>query len=133
MAGINYLNPAYMNHKSYFNRFVTYLFCLMALVGYGQTAQAQGRVVTGTITDVADGNGLPGANVLVKGTANGTTTDASGKFRLSIPTGNVTLVISSVGYAAQEVPVGNSSTINVTLQSDNRALNEVVVVGYGQK
>ncbi len=88
--------------------------------------------VTGRVLD-ENGVGLPGATVLVKGTANlGTATDAEGRYSLNVPDGNGTLVISSISYTAQEVPINNRTTIpDVRLVSDVKSLNEVVVVGYG--
>lgn len=81
---------------------------------------------------VRDENGpLPGANVLEKGTTNGTTADANGHFSLQVMDGNSVLVFSFIGYTSQEVAVGNQTTIDVTLQADLRTLSEVVVVGYG--
>jgi TonB-linked SusC/RagA family outer membrane protein len=84
--------------------------------------------VTGRVTDTK-GQGIPGVTVLVKGTTNGTTTGADGNFTLDAPT-DATLVISSIGYAGQEIPVNNRSSINVTLSESNQALSDVVVVGY---
>jgi TonB-linked SusC/RagA family outer membrane protein len=84
--------------------------------------------------EVIDENkaGLPGVNVLLKGTTRGTTTDVDGKFRLNIPEGgNATLVFSLVGYTSQEIAIGTKSTIDIQLLPDNKTLNEVVVVGYG--
>lgn len=86
--------------------------------------------VTGQITDET-GSGLPGASVVIKGTTNGTTTDTNGSYSLSLPTGNETLVISYIGYLSQEIPAGGRARIDVKLVSDSKALNEVVVVGYG--
>ena len=85
--------------------------------------------VRGTVTDQA---GMPviGANIVVKGSSTGTITDFDGKFSLEVPSGSV-LVVSYIGYLSQEVPVGNKTTINVTLKEDTQALDEVVVVGYG--
>jgi TonB-dependent starch-binding outer membrane protein SusC len=91
---------------------------------------AQDRVVTGRVTSADDNGGVPGASVRVKGTNNGTTTDASGSFKISAPA-NATLVISSVGYATSEVSVNGRTNIPVSLSSDVENLNEVVVVGYG--
>ena len=88
-------------------------------------------VVTGKVTDGETGVGLPGVSVVLKGTTKGTTTDASGTFRLSIPDGNSTLTFSFVGYASQDIAVGNRTTINLTLLPDKKSLDEVVVVGYG--
>lgn len=86
--------------------------------------------VTGTVRD-AKGGVVPGASVVLKGTTTGTSTDAQGVFRINLPTGNETLVISSVGFKKQEVAVGNRTTIDITLEEETSALNEVVVVGYG--
>ena len=89
----------------------------------------QTKTVTGTVIDAA---GIPviGANVIVKGTTNGTITDFDGNFSLDVPA-NAVLEISYIGYLTAEVTVGNQSKVNVTLQEDTQALEEVVVVGYG--
>jgi TonB-dependent SusC/RagA subfamily outer membrane receptor len=72
--------------------------------------------------------------VLVKGTTNGTTTDVNGNFSLPAPAGgNGTLVVSFVGFLTQEVAINNRTTLNVKLAPDVKALEEVVVVGYGTK
>ncbi|NKI33308.1 TonB-dependent receptor [Muricauda sp. DJ-13] len=84
--------------------------------------------ITGTVTD-ADGIPLGGANVLVKGTTNGTQTDFDGNFTIEADS-NATLVFSYVGFASQEIAVGGRSTINVTMQEDANQLSEVVVLGY---
>ena len=86
--------------------------------------------VTGQVTS-ENGESLPGVNVVIKGTIRGTSTDTEGMFQLNVPTENTTLVFSFVGYASQEVPVGNRTTLTVQLLPDNKSLNEVVVVGYG--
>jgi TonB-dependent starch-binding outer membrane protein SusC len=86
--------------------------------------------VSGTITDESD-SPLPGVNVLVKGTSIGTTSDASGKFTITVPDENSVLVISFIGYATQEITVGTQTSINVKLNPDITQLGEVVVVGYG--
>ncbi|GAA4432887.1 TonB-dependent receptor [Pontibacter saemangeumensis] len=90
----------------------------------------QGTAVTGKVTG-DDGQGVPGATVVVKGTTVGTATDANGNFTLSVPSGSNTLVVSFIGYETQEVAIGNRSTVNVSLATDVKALEEVVVVGYG--
>ena len=87
-------------------------------------------IVSGVLTDESD-NPLPGVNVLVKGSTVGTTSDAQGKYSLSVPDENAILVISFIGYVTQEIPVGNQTTINVKLVPDVTQLGEVVVVGYG--
>jgi TonB-linked SusC/RagA family outer membrane protein len=75
--------------------------------------------------------GIPGATIVVKGTTLGTTSDAEGSFSLSVPDGNATLVVSSIGFANQEVAVNGRTDLTITLQNDVKALSEVVVVGYG--
>lgn len=90
----------------------------------------QAVTVTGRITD-KDNQGLPGVNVLLKGSTSGTTSDAEGNYSVSAPDGNGTLIFSYIGYTTQEVPINNQSVINVTLVDDIKALQEVVVVGYG--
>ncbi|WP_461139183.1 SusC/RagA family TonB-linked outer membrane protein [Spirosoma pomorum] len=102
---------------------------LVALVttSFGQSPRVmtvRGKVSSGT-------EALPGVNVLVKGTQQGTTTDASGQFSLTVPSGDAVLAFSYIGYQSQEVPVNNRTTISVDLLSDDRSLSEVVVVGYG--
>lgn len=106
-------------------RYVAVLLVFGTLVSF-----AQDRVVTGKVTSADDGSGIPGVNILEKGTTNGTVSDSDGNFRISVG-GNATLVFSFVGYATQEVAVGSQSSVNVSMQSDVTALSEVVVTGYG--
>jgi len=75
------------------------------------------------------GEGIPGVNVLVKGTTTGTQTDVEGRYTLTVPE-NATLLFSFIGYTTQEVPVNGRTILRVSLVPDNRALSEVVVVGY---
>ncbi|MEX0288224.1 MAG: SusC/RagA family TonB-linked outer membrane protein [Flavobacteriaceae bacterium] len=92
-------------------------------------SMAQAQDVSGTVTDA---NGpLPGASVVVKGTTNGTQTDFDGNYTISNVDSNATLVFSYIGYATQEIAVNGQSTINVVLQEDAQALDEVVIIGYG--
>ncbi|WP_026729971.1 SusC/RagA family TonB-linked outer membrane protein [Flavobacterium denitrificans] len=100
------------------------LFALLHTTGY-----AQNKVVKGTITD-ASGLPIPGANVLIKGTKQGTSTDFDGKYSISANTGQV-LVFSSTGSKTVEKTVGQSLEINVKLAEEVSQLNEIVVVGYG--
>ena len=88
----------------------------------------QDRAVRGTVTAGDTKDGLPGVSVIVKGTTRGTTTDASGKYNLSVGTG-VTLVFSFVGYENTEVNVGNREIVDVTLKASAQTLGEVAVVG----
>ncbi|HEY3403395.1 MAG TPA: carboxypeptidase-like regulatory domain-containing protein, partial [Ohtaekwangia sp.] len=92
-------------------------------------AYAQQRVVTGTITDVS-GGGMPGVNVVKKGTTSGVVTDGNGTFSIEAADEDI-LVISFIGYKTQEVKVGAQTSIKVTIEEDVATLGEVVVVGYG--
>ena len=85
--------------------------------------------ITGQVLD-EKGIGLPGVNVIVKGTTNGTQTDASGRYSIKAPD-NATLIFTFVGYTAREEAVGGRTAINATLAPDANGLEEVVVVGYG--
>ncbi|WP_233507754.1 SusC/RagA family TonB-linked outer membrane protein [Adhaeribacter pallidiroseus] len=95
-------------------------------------AWAQSVPITGKVSG-NNGEGLPGVTVLLKGTSTGTATDANGSYALTVPNATGTLVISFIGYITQEVAINNRSTINVTLAPDTKALEEVVVVGYGSQ
>ncbi|GAB2605270.1 SusC/RagA family TonB-linked outer membrane protein [Spirosoma areae] len=86
--------------------------------------------ITGKVTDGATSTGLPGVTVQVKGTTTGTVTDASGAYTIQAEE-TATLVFSSIGYVKSEIAVGGRAVINVPLTEDTRALQEVVVVGYG--
>lgn len=87
--------------------------------------QVRGRVLD------ESGEGLPGVSILIKGTQRGTTSDGSGNFLLNVPDKESVLIFSFVGYVSQEIPVGNQTELQVTLVSDRKVLEEVVVVGYG--
>ena len=106
---------------------------MMAFLVLGAQAIAQDKTVSGSVTDAENGQVIPGVNVILKGTQQGTLTDDTGEYRLSISdslTDNV-LVFSFVGYQTQEVPLGTSEVIDVSLTSASQELEEVVVVGYG--
>ena len=94
-------------------------------------AKAYEREISGAVTDEETGTALPGVNVLVKETSIGTVTDIEGNYRLSVPDDAETLVFSSIGYVSQEMPIGDNSTINISLLTDVQSLDEIVVVGYG--
>ena len=93
-------------------------------------ASAQ-TAITGTVTDARDGSTLPGVNIIVAGTMVGTITDIDGNFSLTLPTDAGELVFSMVGYSTQTLPVGEATVYNVALQEATKALDEVVVIGYG--
>src|SRR5688500_11051888 len=98
--------------------------CLLLIV-YEGWAQTQ---ITGKVT--GNGEPLPGVNVVIKGTAVGTTSDANGMYSISAEPDAV-LVFSFIGYTPTEVPVNNRTVIDVSLTEDVRTLSEVVVIGYG--
>ncbi len=104
---------------------VIWLFVLLLL---GAAAHAQKIKVSGYVRSADDGVGIPGVNVLEKGTVNGTVTDANGRYELSVSSG-ARLVFSFVGYETQEAVVGQSTLINIALALDNLSLSEVVVTG----
>lgn len=90
------------------------------------------QTVSGSVTD-DKGEGLPGVSIVVKGTTQGTTTDAQGAFKINVSNGSTVLVFSFVGYATQEITVGTQSVITVRLQPGDQTLNEVVVTALGIK
>ncbi|RYF64170.1 MAG: SusC/RagA family TonB-linked outer membrane protein, partial [Cytophagaceae bacterium] len=105
------------------------LMCLFVSLA----ARAQTRTsLSGTVND-EQGSGIPGISLLVKGTNIGTSTDATGAFRLNITSRTAILVVSGVGYLRQEVPVGTATTLSITLKEDPKSLDEVVVTGFGIK
>ncbi|SOD99829.1 SusC/RagA family TonB-linked outer membrane protein, partial [Spirosoma fluviale] len=95
-----------------------------------QSVKLADRTLTGRVTDEKS-EGLPGVSVILKGTQRGTVTDADGQYKLEVPDGSSTLVFSFVGYLPQEVNVGSQTAINVSLKTDSKVLDEIVVIGYG--
>ncbi|NJN24789.1 MAG: TonB-dependent receptor [Cyclobacteriaceae bacterium] len=91
-----------------------------------------GIKVSGRVLSSDDQEGLPGVNVLVKGTLLGTVTDVNGNYSIDVPGSESILVFSSVGYIKEEVTVGNSTVVDITLMPDITALEEIVVIGYGE-
>ncbi|AUD04304.1 SusC/RagA family TonB-linked outer membrane protein [Spirosoma pollinicola] len=109
------------------------LCCFLLVITAAGPLWAQNRQITGTLRD-EQGQAISGANVVIKGTTRGTTTDAVGEFKLSVPNEATTLTVSSVGYTGKDVAVSSSqSQLSVTLVSDDRVLGEVVVTALGIK
>ncbi len=98
-----------------------------SLVSYGQ-----GRIITGRVTSSEDGSSLPGVNVVVKGTTNGTVTNSDGYYQLQVPATGGSLMFSFIGFQAQEVPIGDRSSIDVSLGIDVTQLSEIVVTGVAE-
>jgi TonB-linked SusC/RagA family outer membrane protein len=106
---------------------VTFVVFLMSTVfAFAQNSMS----ISGVVADDT-GAPLPGVNVVIKGTTNGTSTDAEGKYFINVPDNRSVLVFSFVGFVSEERTVGGQAVINVTLSPDVQSLNEIVVVGYG--
>ncbi|MGA0555552.1 SusC/RagA family TonB-linked outer membrane protein [Larkinella sp. VNQ87] len=108
-------------------RITTILF----LVFYAHCLFAQDRILKGTVISQDENVGIPGVNVVLKGTSIGTTTDANGAYQLNIGNKGGTLVFSSIGFQNREVVIGNQTKIDLALTSDTKILSEVIVTGYG--
>lgn len=105
---------------------------LLAFFAIGlQVLLAQTKEISGTVTSADDGGSIPGVSVSVKGTTLGTITDMDGKFRLKIPQESKTLVFTFVGMKTQEVALGSQMVYDVKMNSDNIAVDEVVVTALG--
>lgn len=111
------------------DRYLAWLL-MIAFLGFSMVSYAQ-STVSGLVKDSESNTGLPGVNVLIKGSGIGTVTDIDGNYSLSVPDDADVLVFSSVGYETSEVEINGRNTINVDLVPDTRSLSEVVVVGYG--
>lgn len=97
------------------------------------SAWAQEQVITGKVTSSEDGSALPGVNVVVKGTTNGTVTDADGKYSLTISSGAESLVFSFIGFKTTEVIISQRTIVDVQLASDITELSEIVITGFGSQ
>ena len=106
------------------------LYVLSILLALSSAAWAQDKVITGVVTG-EDGKPIPGATVLVKGTATGAITDLDGKFTLSVAPDATTLVFSFIGLEKQEIAIGASTTISAKLLKSTKKLDEVVVTALG--
>jgi TonB-dependent starch-binding outer membrane protein SusC len=95
------------------------------------TVLAQDRVITGKVTDSKDGSPIAGASVQPKGSTTGTSTAADGTFRITVPSGATTLVISSAEYEQKEVDIAGKTSVDIGMASIAGSLSEVVVIGYG--
>lgn len=93
----------------------------------------QDFTIKGKVTSAEDDSGLPGVNVVIKGSREGTITDINGNFTLEVPSQEAVLVFSFIGFGTKEVMVGAQTEINVALEPDVKALEEIVVVGYGEQ
>ena len=104
---------------------------LIVIFMLSSQVNAQQRTVSGTVRAEEDGEPLVGVTVSLKGTTFGTTTNDNGGYSISVPNNASVLVFTYVGYTSREITVGSNQTINVSLTTDDRSLDEIVVVGYG--
>jgi TonB-linked SusC/RagA family outer membrane protein len=116
--------------RLYYRKFCQLLTLMFIVCGISHHAQAQNSI-SGRVTSKDGGESLPGVNVVVKGTAQGTMTDKDGKFVLSTTAAESILVFSYIGHVTQEVQVGEKTVIDISLVQDLETLGEVIVVGYG--
>lgn len=122
-------------------RMLTAFFGLCLLMGYPTRAEAgtpladlslqQQKTVSGRVTDGATGQALSGASVSLRGSSTSVLTDANGRYSLAVADERSVILVSFVGYASQELVVGNRSSLDVTLQASSSELAQVVVMGYG--
>ena len=106
---------------------------LIILALLAQISFAQDRVITGKITDSKDGSPVQGASVVAKGNRTGAQTGVDGTFRISVPATVNALIVSSVGFATQEVSIEGKTSVEVSLVVVNASMGEVVVVAYGTR
>jgi hypothetical protein len=106
------------------------LLLLFGIAMLSSELLAQTRTITGKITDPS-GLPLPLASITIKGETSGTSTDKDGVFVIQVPSSAKVLIVSAIGFAAQEIAIDQKSQITVQLSTQNKDLDEVVVVAYG--
>lgn len=115
-----------MDYTRKFNRIaIALLFCFLQIAAY-----SQGKTVSGVVSSTSN-EPLPGVSIIIKGTTTGTVSDLDGKYSLVVPNETDVLVYSFVGYTTEEIVVGGQSNIDVVLEEELLALDEIVVIGYG--
>lgn len=108
-----------------------FLFLITTLISFQGHGFQASQIVSGVVKDASTNETLPGVNILIKGTSQGTVSDIDGQFSLTIPNSDAQLIFSFIGYLTQEVPLENRSEINIGLVANAADLDEVVVIGYG--
>jgi TonB-linked SusC/RagA family outer membrane protein len=122
------------NYRSLWLLLLTIVVCFQAYANEFSSlplANFQERTISGRVIS-PDNEGIPGANVVIKGTSAGTVTESDGSYTLNVPSGDVTLVFSFIGFSQEERIVGDKTLINVQLTPSLETLSEVVVIGYGE-
>ncbi|OFX58703.1 MAG: SusC/RagA family protein [Bacteroidetes bacterium GWB2_41_8] len=114
--------------RQYFSRVVILVLGLFIMAG--SVVFAQNITVKGKVTDSQTKEGIPGANVVVKGTTNGVISNFDGEYSINVPS-NGTLSVSFIGYAAQDVQVNGRTSLDVSLVTESQEIDEVVAIGYG--
>jgi TonB-linked SusC/RagA family outer membrane protein len=109
------------------------LFFMSVLAMSTVSLYAQERTITGRVTATEDGQALPGVNVVLKGTTTGAVTDSDGNYRMVVPSSGGILVFTFIGLKTQEVPINNSTTLDIQMESDATQLGEIVVTALGVK
>ena len=117
-----------MKRKFYPSRYLLIPLLLLSLMTVGQNSPPVS--VSGTVKD-EKGELIVGSNISIKGTVRGTATDANGKFKIDVPNSASVLIFSYVGFGSKEITVGNQTSLNMVLISNESILDEVVVIGYG--
>jgi TonB-linked SusC/RagA family outer membrane protein len=113
-------------------KLITVLFFVLNLnSAWANTEEPQQRKVTGTVTDAKTGEALAGVNIIIQGSVTGTIADPDGKYSIDVPNANSVLMFSFIGYVSRSVKAGDQSVINVSLDAEITALNEVVVTALG--
>ncbi|MFD2605811.1 SusC/RagA family TonB-linked outer membrane protein [Euzebyella marina] len=123
----------YKKNRSPFSQGRTWLFRIVTLTVFLCVGEIMAQTVTGAVSSAEDGMPLPGVTIMEKGTNNGVTTDFDGLYSITIQSENPVLEFSYLGFVSQEVAVSGSSTINVSLETNTEALDEVVVTALGIK
>jgi TonB-linked SusC/RagA family outer membrane protein len=112
---------------------VSILTAVVSLFGAGGVLAQEGTTVTGTVTDSTDGQPLPGANIVVKGTPTGTSAGPGGEYELLVPSLQDTLRVSFVGYQSRTIPLNGRSRVDVAMKLETITGDEAVVVAFGEK
>ncbi|MCU0390912.1 MAG: SusC/RagA family TonB-linked outer membrane protein [Thermoflexibacter sp.] len=109
----------------------SYVKCILlcSLLFFALVLHAQDRTLSGKVTNATDGSGLPGVNIIVKGSTSGTVSDANGNYRVSVPASGKKLVFSFIGFISQELDIPTGNELNVVMTEDVIGLEEVVVTG----
>lgn len=124
---MNHTKTSYMNVKNVLIKIILFFFFL---ISYATTFSQSSFIISGVVKD-ENGTPLSGVSVILKGQSTGTSTDANGRYSLSMNSRTVVIIYSYVGFVPQEMEVGNKTSIDITLISGDSKLSDVVIVGYG--